>query len=133
MVKCSYCGSQFSNEYGLKIHIICDHNSGKLHRASHSKKTRNAELDNELEEGEVYKKPIFKCKFCTKTFKNEDSLSNHTDQEHLRKEPKEEHLEVIKKAKHQNISELGNKKIKKSRLPLHNSIFLLRSGLSKVP
>ena len=50
-------------------------------------------LENELEEGEVYEKPIFKCKFCTKRFKNKDSLSYHINQEHLGNELKEDHLE----------------------------------------
>ena len=65
----------------------------------------------------MYKKPIFKCKFCTKTFKNEDSLSNHTNQEHLRKEPKEDQFDVYKKVKHQNISEEAdtNQEIKKPK------------------
>ena len=66
IVWCSYCGNQFSNKYDLKRHIILDHNSRKLHGASDSKKARDTELDNELEEGEVYKKHIFKCKFCAK-------------------------------------------------------------------
>ena len=70
-----------------------------------------------VEEGEVYKKPIFKCKFCTKPFKNEDSLSNHTNQKHLTKEPKEDKFDVYKKVKHQNISEQmdTNQEIKKPK------------------
>ena len=118
IVWCSYCGDQFSNKYDLKNHIIRDHNSRKLHGASDSKKARDTELDNELEEGEVYKKHIFKCKFCTKKFKNENSLSNHINQEHLRKETKEDHLEVYKKVKQKNISEQEDtdQKIKKPKL-----------------
>jgi hypothetical protein len=71
--ECSFCGSVFNNEKGLKIHSTKNHRNQLLH--SRSVEVLNADINLEEPSGTS-------CNICNRTFGSEEALTLHFSKNH---------------------------------------------------